>query len=291
MRIAVTGADGFVGKALCPYLESHLQAEILKLTRQSQDHSGQSVSFADSDDVLINKLQGTDCIIHLAARAHTRNSTPADFLRDNVLLTDRLIKVSLKAGVPRFIYLSSIKVNGNSTRGRTPYTADESPYPEDQYGQSKLECENIIKQAFKNSQSEWIIIRPPLIYGENNKGNLASLESLIKKRIPLPFEQLHNHRDIISMSNLCQLIAVCVEHPNAANNIFLASDDISRSTKEIATLLAARMNTPVYFYKVPNWALKILQFFAPNTLERLTGDLEVDITKTKTLLNWAPSNE
>jgi UDP-glucose 4-epimerase len=289
MRIAVTGANGFVGQALCPFLENHLDAQIVKLTRKPT-LTNQETSLSSPDGVLIEALKDFDCLIHLAARAHTRNSTSADFERDNQALTTRILNVCVAAKISRIIYLSSIKVNGNSTNG-IPYTADDVAQPEDIYGQSKLDCEALLKQQLTNTETQWVIIRPPLVYGDKNKGNLHTLETLISKRIPLPFGKLNNRRDLISIENLCSLIALCITHPKASNEVFLASDDMARSTREIIQLLAKRKKIPVSFFNFPNWIFTLLKPCAPQIIERLTGDLQVDITKTKSLLGWTPDNK
>lgn len=290
MKIAVTGATGFVGQALCPYLESQLRADIIKLTREPTHSGHQTLALTMSDHDIIAALEGIDCLIHLAARAHNHKSTELDFKRDNVELTARIATLCASAKIPRVIYLSSIKVNGNSTNGRTPYTADELSQPDDEYGRSKLECERILMECFSGTETKLTVIRPPLVYGKNNKGNLQTLETLIAKKIPLPFGGLNNRRDLISLSNLCNLISLCVTHPKAINETFLASDDKARSTKEIIELLAARKGIPTRFFKVPTWAFSFLNVLAPQTIERLTGDLQVDIKKTKSLLDWNPNS-
>lgn len=290
MRIAVTGANGFVGQALCPFLEKHLYAQIIGLTRKPVHSANNALNFSASDQDLVASLRGVDCLIHLAARAHTHHSSAADFERDNVALTDRIANLCVAAKIPRVIYLSSIKVHGNSTSGRIPYSADEPPTPQDSYGQSKLDCENLLRQQLTNTETQWVIIRPPLIYGDNNKGNLRALETLIAKGIPLPFGTINNRRDLISIENLCSLIAACITHPNAASKIFLASDGIARNTKEIVQLLSARNKIPVNFFNIPSIFFKLAKPCAPQIIERLTGDLQVDITKTKSVLGWNPNN-
>jgi len=290
MRIAVTGPNGFIGKTLCPVLQEQLQADLLCLARNPSPINNQSLVLSASDEDLITGLKGVDCLIHLAARAHTNNSTEVDFERDNVALTVRIARLCLAAKIPRMIYLSSIKVNGDSTNTRPPFSADELPLPEDIYGQSKLASEHILKQELINTATEWVIIRPPLVYGNHNKGNLHSLEKLIDTKIPLPFGNLNNKRDLVSIENLCALILLSVTHPDAANETFLVSDGISRSTREIVQLLADRKGKSVHFFKLPIQIFKFFKRFRPHLIERLTGDLQVDISKTQSILGWNPKN-
>ncbi len=289
MRIAVTGANGFIGQQLCPYLQEQLNADIVTLTRSPSAIGNKALSFSANDEQLIRNLNQIGCLIHLAARAHS-NATAADLERDNLALSERVAKLALAAKIPRVIYISSIKVNGDSTQGRAPFTADETPQPDDDYGRSKLASELILKKYVANTTTELVIIRPPLVYGRNNKGNLKSLEKLIRLGLPLPFADLQNQRDLISIENLCTLIARTVTHPNAANQTFLASDGISRNTKEIVQLLANNQSKPIRFFKMPNWVRALLTKCKPQLSARLTGDLQVDIAKNQSLMEWSPRN-
>ncbi|RYG04355.1 MAG: NAD-dependent epimerase/dehydratase family protein, partial [Chitinophagaceae bacterium] len=284
MRIAVTGANGFIGQALCPFLRQSFKADLVILTRNSSITSDNQLSFSATDEELIAGLGNIDCLIHLAARAHTQNATPSDFQRDNVELSERVARLCVEANVPRFIYLSSIKVNGESTDGRRPFSADETPKPEDMYGQSKLMSEDTLKKHLANTKTRLVIIRPPLVYGDNNKGNLRSLEKLINIRIPMPFGGLKNQRDLVSLENLCRLISITITHPRAADEIFLVSDGIARNTKEIVQLLAHRLGKQARFINVPNWIFSFLKKIKPSLIDRLTGNLQVDIEKTRSLL-------
>lgn len=290
MRIAVTGANGFVGQSLCPYLQQKLDADLVTLTRNPSVINAQQLGFSATDDELIANLSKIDCLIHLAARAHTNQSTVADFERDNIALSARIARLCVAANIPRLIYLSSIKVNGNSTSERAPFSADELPQPEDIYGQSKLASEQTLKQHLANTKTQLVIIRPPLVYGDNNKGNLQSLEKLIDAGFPLPFGNIKNQRDLVSIENLCALIALTISHPDAANETFLISDGIVRNTKEIVQLLATRQGKHAVFFNIPNGIFNLVKKFKPQPLERLTGDLQVDIAKTRSILGWNPHN-
>ncbi len=288
MRIAVTGANGFIGQQLCPYLHEQLKAGIITLTRAPSAIDDKALSFLASDEQLISGLSQIDCLIHLAARAHS-NASATDLERDNLALSERVAKLTVAAKVARVIYISSIKVNGDSTQGREPFTADETPQPDDDYGRSKLASELIFKKHLANTPTELVIIRPPLVYGFNNKGNLKSLETLIQLGLPLPFANIKNQRDLISIENLCTLITLTVIHPNAANQTFLASDGVSRSTKEIIQLLAKNQHKQIRFLTMPDWVFALLKKYKPQISARLMGDLQVDITKTQSLLGWSPS--
>ncbi len=289
MRIAVTGANGFIGQELCPYLQAQLKADIVTLTRTPLVIGNKALSFSASDEQLISTLSQVDCLIHLAAKAHS-NATAAELERDNLILSERVARLAIAAKIPRVIYISSIKVNGDSTQGRSPFIADETPLPDDDYGRSKLASELILKKHLTNNSTELVIIRPPLVYGSNNKGNLKSLEKLIRLGLPLPFANLNNQRDLVSIENLCALISLTVAHPNAANETFLVSDGISRSTKEIVQLLAKNQHKQIRFFKMPDWVFALLTKYKPQISERLTGNLQVDITKTRSLLDWSPVN-
>lgn len=297
MQIAVTGSTGFIGQYLCPYLTEHLPADVISISRRphaTTPHS--SLTFSSSDAELVMHLKNTtQCMIHLAARAHTEHSSLADFQRDNVALSQRIGKICVAAEVPRLIYISSIKVNGNSTRDRTPYMADEIPKPDDIYGQSKWDSELLLQQITAGTKTELVIIRPPLVYAsdsyaKNNKGNLLTLANWVNKGIPLPFAKIHNKRDLVSIKNLCSLILLTVTHPAAANQIFLVSDGASRKTQEIVQLVSMHTHAKSKFFAVPNWIFQALKRLKPlhHKIESLTGDLQVDIAKTKTLLGWRP---
>lgn len=289
MRIAVTGANGFIGQQLCPYLQEQLKADVITLTRTPSSIGNKALSFSASDEQLISDLSQIDCLIHLAAKAHS-NATAAELERNNVVLSERVAKLVIEAKISRVIYISSIKVNGDSTQGRSPFTADETPLPDDDYGRSKLASELILKKHLTNTPTELVIIRPPLVYGPNNKGNLKSLEQLIRLKLPLPFANINNQRDLISIENLCTLIALTVTHPNAANQTFLASDGISRNTKEIIQLLAKNEQERLRFFNMPNWIFALLTKYKPNLSARLVGNLQVNIAKTQSLLDWNPRN-
>jgi UDP-glucose 4-epimerase len=296
MRIAITGSNGFIGSHLQPYLTQHLQADIISITRTSKtplQHN--NLSFSLTDNELTTQLRkNTNCMIHLAARAHTNRSSNEDFQRDNVVLSQRVGKLCVAAEIPRLIYISSVKVNGNMTH-KKPFSADEAPSPTDAYGQSKWDAERHLQKMTAGTKTQLIIIRPPLVYtnnvyGGDNKGNIKILEIWVKNGIPLPFSGINNRRDLVSIENLCSLISTVAVHPSAPNHIFLVSDGISRSTQDIVQLVSKNSRLKAKFFTVPNWLFLSLKKISPlrNKIESLMGNLEVDISKTQSMLGWSP---
>ncbi len=187
--------------------------------------------------------------------------------------------------------MSSIKVNGETTTGKQPFSAKDMRMPEDPYGISKSEAEQQLLELGEQTGMEIVIIRPPLVYGEGVKANFASLMKLVGKGLPLPFRLINkNKRSLVSVYNLVDLIQVCIEHPNAANKVFLASDDHDLSTAEMVALMAKVQGKPNLAIPVPLWCFKLAGkvFDKQEVIDRLTGSLQLDITHTKNTLNWTP---
>jgi len=239
-------------------------------------------------------LQGCDVFIHSAARAHITKDEAADplaeYRRVNVESTLNLARQAVSAGVKRFIFISSIKVNGEGTPLGMPYKASDAPTPEDAYGQSKLEAEQGLVQLASETSMEVVIIRPPLVYGPGVKGNFASMIKLIEKGLPLPLGAIHNKRSLVSIDNLVDLIIRCIDHPAAANQVFLAGDGQDLSTTELLRGVGKAMGKPARLIPLPSG---LLQFGAAllgkqAMAQRLLGSLQVDISKTCELLSWKP---
>jgi nucleoside-diphosphate-sugar epimerase len=194
-------------------------------------------------------------------------------------------------GIKRFIFLSSIKVNGESTYNGQPFTADDKPNPLDNYAISKYEAEIGLKEISKNTDMEVVIIRPSLIYGVGVKANFEALIKFINKGFPLPFASIKNNkRSFVSLDNLNDLIIKCIDHPDAANQIFLVSDGSSLSTRKLVEKIAGAMNKKIKLINIP---ISLLYLVAKllgkeDAIIRLTGSLEVDITKTNDVLGWFP---
>lgn len=293
--IAVTGYSGFVGKVFLAQLQGE---SVLLLGRQRLPNYKNFMRF-DLDAVnslqLKDGLSFVDTLVHIAGRVHVMNEKSADPLAEfralNTEATSNLARQAAAAGVKRFIFLSSIKVNGESTTDRTPFTANECPFPEDAYGISKFEAEQQLLALSEQTGMEVVIIRAPLVYGNGVKANFASLSRLVEKGCPLPFRLIRrNKRSLVSVYNLVDLIKVCIDHPKAANQIFLASDDHDLSTAEMVALMAHVQNKANFAFPVPVWCLRLVGKLLnkKDVIDRLTGSLQLDITHTKNTLNWSP---
>jgi UDP-glucose 4-epimerase len=292
-RILITGYSGFVGSLLCKELKNRHQLHLLG--RKDSDYGVVFKSNIDIDSNFSEALTGVDCVIHSAARVHVMNDDSVDPLAEfkavNTHGTLNLAKQAVQAGVKRFIFVSSIKVNGESTTGSLPFNATDHPLPEDPYGISKAEAEQQLLELGEKTGMEIVIIRPPLVYGEGVKANFASLMRLVGKGLPLPFRLIKNNkRSLVSVYNLVDLVKVCIDHPNAANQVFLASDDHDLSTAEMVALMAKVQNKPNLSIPMPVWCFKLAGKLLGKqaVIDRLTGSLQLDIAHTKNTLNWSP---
>lgn len=297
MKILVTGASGFVGRNLITYLKFHTNNEVITFGRTRVDGSDSHISGDLTDGIDFSSiLLGVDVVIHCAGRAHVMNDCSSDALSSyrivNTEPTVKLAKFAAKAGVGRFIYLSSIKVNGESTTGRAPFSSIDQHLPTDDYGISKSEAELGLIDVANHTNLDYVIIRPTLIYGEGVKANFESLMSLVNKRVPLPFGCINeNRRSIVSIRNVVELITICLDHPKAANEIFLISDDDDLSTKMLVQKMSIALEKPSFQIPVPVWVYKLIGEVCNRKalIERLIGSLQVDITHTKKTLDWSPS--
>ncbi|MEI5639550.1 MULTISPECIES: UDP-glucose 4-epimerase family protein [unclassified Pseudoalteromonas] len=289
-NILITGATGFVGSQLEKALDSNYKLKLL--SRSGKNHFNYDIS---KEIDYLGLLDNIDIVVHCAARVHVMDDVASDPLREfravNVEGTINLAKQSAMAGVKRFIFVSSIKVNGESTTNKASFTADDVPAPEDFYGISKAEAEQQLLELGKQTGMQIVIIRPPLVYGEGVKANFASLMRLVSKGLPLPFRLINkNKRSLVSVYNLVDLIKVCLEHPKAANQVFLASDDHDLSTAEMVSLMAKVQGKPNLAIPVPLWCFKFAGKLLGKqaVIDRLTGSLQLDIAHTKSTLNWTP---
>ncbi|ETX12589.1 epimerase [Marinomonas ushuaiensis DSM 15871] len=293
--VLITGSTGFVGSYLVNSLLECSDLVIKIAVRQSVDMNG-PICFEVGD---INPLTDfssavtkTDVVIHLAARAHVMNNSSVDPLSEfravNTGGTLNLARQAAKAGVKRFIFLSSIGVNGvNNT---VPFSVYDSPAPVEDYAVSKFEAEVGLRRIATETGMEVVIIRPPLVYGSNAPGNFGKLARLTSKNIPLPFGAINNKRSLISLDNLVDLIVTCIDHPKAANQTFLVSDDYDVSTTKLLSLMALAAGKKPRLIPVPVSVLRLIGRFTGKlaVLDRLCGNLQVDISHTKKTLGWNP---
>jgi nucleoside-diphosphate-sugar epimerase len=240
-------------------------------------------------------LRNVDQVVHLAARVHVMNdksSNPlAEFRRVNVEGTAALACKAAAAGVRRFVFLSSIKVNGEFTKQEQPFTADDVPAPEDPYGFSKHEAELVLRQIANETSMEVAIIRPPLVYGPGVKANFESIMRWLARGVPLPLATVtENRRSLVALDNLVDLVATCLNHPAAANQTFLVSDGEDLSTAELLKRIGGALGHPARLFYMPPELLKLGANVVrnPGIYQRLCGSLQVDIAKTRQLLGWIP---
>lgn len=298
--ILVTGASGLVGGAVVRRLSGeHSQSLVLALRSSTIaiPDSARAVTVAglSAHTDWSAALEGVATVVHCAARAHVMNEKSADPLAEyrqvNVAGTLALARQAAEAGVRRFIFLSSIKVNGERTLPGHPCRADDTPAPEDAYGVSKLEAEEGLWELARRTEMEVVIIRPPLVYGPGVKGNFATMMRWVARGIPIPLGAVQdNRRSLVGVDNLVDLIVTCLNHPAAANQVFLAGDGEDLSTAALLERLAAAMNRPARLIPVPRWMLETGAALVGkhDVARRLCGSLQVDISKTREVLNWAP---
>lgn len=294
MKILITGSTGFLGKFLCQYL-SNKDYSVIAHTRTPQVFSQsniQNINFDLNQNLEELDLEGVQVVIHCAGRAHVMNETaasPLDAYRQiNVEGTLNLAKKAVQSGVRRFIYLSSIKVNGEEATQQKPFTAEDSINTDDPYGLSKYEAEQALKQLAQETGLEVVIIRPVLIYGPNVKANFKSMISLASKKIPLPVGCLNNKRSMVSVYNLADLIEVCLSHPNASGHTFLASDQDDISVKQLFEKLASLQNNKLIKVPVPKNLIFLLASLVGRSAmaSRLCSELVVNTSKNTQVLGW-----
>lgn len=295
--VLVTGATGFVGAALVARLALDglaVRAVVRnKVSPTTAKIDVVRVSELSAETDWSDALANMDAVIHLAARVHvmtdTANDPLTEYRRVNVEGTLNLANQAAAAGIKRFIFMSSIKVNGEKTV-LNPFLADDAPDPQDPYGISKYEAEQGLLRLAAETGMEVTIIRSPLVYGPGVKANFLSMMRWLKRGIPLPFGAIQNKRSLVALDNLIDLIAICIHHPAAANQIFLVSDDEDLSTTELLCRMGHALDRPARLIRLPAAVIKVgaALLGRHNLAQRLCGSLQVDIKKTKELLGWSP---
>ena len=296
-RIMVTGANGFVGQLLCADALAH-GLEVCGVTRRS------GVSLPNVKNVVVSNinsksdwtfaLEGCDVVVHLAARVHVMRDTAddplAEFRHVNVGGTEHLARSAAAAGVRRFVYVSSIKVNGEETHNGEAYSEQSEPAPKDPYGISKWEAEQALHRVAKETGLEVVIVRLPLVYGAGVKGNFAQMISVVVKGVPLPFASVNNKRSLIYVKNLTDALMLCATHPAAAGNTYLVSDGEDVSTSDLLRKLAVAMGKKSRLFSCPVVLLKLAAkiFRKSDQVGRLLGSLQVDSSKIRRELGWVP---
>jgi UDP-glucose 4-epimerase len=292
MRVLVTGANGFIGGHLCPLLESS-GCEVVRAVRTAQS-GAVAVGNMDGAADWSAALRGVEAVVHLAARVHIINDTAADplaaFRAVNVAGSLDLARQAVAAGIKRFVFISSIKVNGERTADGRSFTATDEPSPEDPYGISKYEAELGLRKIAEETGMELVVIRPPLVYGSGVGANFRRLIKLAASGIPLPLASIDNRRSLVCVENLCDLIFQCLKNPAAAGQTFLVSDDQDVSTPELLRMLAAASGKKIRLFPMSGKLLRLASRIAGLTaeVERLFGSLQVDISHTKETLGWKP---
>lgn len=239
-------------------------------------------------------LQGVDAVVHCAARVHVMQddaTAPLQAYREvNVNGTLNLARQAARGGVRRFVFVSSIKVNGEATQLGRPFTADQVPLPLDPYGVSKLEAEQGLHDIEAQTGMEVVIVRPPLVYGPGVKANFATMMRWVTRGIPLPLGAIHNARSMVALDNLVDFLVTCIKHPAAAGQTFLVSDGEDVSTTELLRRTAQAMGKKTLLLPVPASVLELGATLLGKraVAQRLCGSLQVDITKTRRVLGWTP---
>ena len=297
--VLVTGATGFVGHFLCERLLE--QGFNVRGTLLSDESPLSLVAGVEptivkplaADTPWCQALTGVDTIIHLAARVHIMRESATDplheFRRVNLSGTECLARQAAKAGVRRFVFMSTIGVNGDNS-GDTPYTEGDVVNPHNSYSVSKYEAEIVLRQISVETGLEVIIIRAPLVYGPKNPGNFLSLLRVVSKKIPLPLASATNRRSLIYVGNLVSVLVACVEHPNAVGKTYLVSDGKDVSVSELIRLVAVALGVPARLFPFPILLMKFAGNLIRkrNAVNQLTGSLMVDSSRVRQELEWVP---
>lgn len=298
MKVLVTGANGFIGRSLIEKLLMTGGFQVLAMVRRETslpDRIQQCIADLLDENGWIPLLRDVDAIVHLAGRAHVLNEKETDplpaYRRINVEATCRLARHAAEAGVRRFIFVSTIKVNGENTDGRAPFTNHDAAKPVGPYALSKYEAELALQDIARHSGMELVIIRPPLVYGPGVKGNFATMLDWLARGFPLPLGAVDNRRSLLAVDNFCEFLSLCIEHPKVAGHTLLISDGDDLSTTELLKTLKDGMHVNTCLLPVPARMISILATLSGHGArsDRLLGNLQVDPSDTFRLTGWQPS--
>ena len=295
----VTGGSGFLGQALINQLVRLPGCTVVapmrnlsaKLAAGARSFALNNLDGANDWQVTLNDV---DVVIHAAARVHVMNEVAVDplaaFREVNVEATLNLARQAAEYGVKRFIFISSIKVNGEGTEAGAVYRADDTPAPIGPYAISKLEAEQGLMSLAANTGMEVVVIRPVLVYGPGVKANFLSMMRWLYRGVPLPFGAVNNLRSLVAIDNLVDLIVTCSDHPAAANQVFLASDGEDVSTTQLLRKLANALGKPARLLPIPTRIMSgVAAMIGKRAMaDRIFGSLQVDISKNRKLLGWEP---
>jgi nucleoside-diphosphate-sugar epimerase len=297
MKFLITGANGFVGSALCKELSQKgyaVRAAVRSENVRSNDIERTVVGTIDGETDWGKALIGVRVVVHLAARVHVmsdESSDPlAEFRKINVAGTEHLARSAAASGVQRFVYVSSIKVNGEATCAEKKFSELDTPSPQDPYGISKWEAEQALHRVAAETGLEVVIIRPPLVYGAGVKGNFAQMLKVLTKGIPLPLASVDNRRSLVYVGNLVDALILCATHPAAAGQTYLVSDGEDVSTSDLLRQLGTAMGHPAHLFHCPQALLRLAGRLLgkADQIERLLGSLQVDSGKIRRELDWMP---
>ncbi len=297
MRILLTGGTGFVGRAIADRIMKSPGWELVAASRSGAKIAPINAVVPDLDENTNwqSALEGVNVVIHSAARVHVLNETAADQLmayrRTNVAGTLNFARQAANAGVERFIFISSVKVNGEVTTAGRPFCADDVPHPADPYGVSKMEAEQGLREIASATGLKCVIIRPPLVYGPRVKANFLSMMRWLWRGVPLPLGAIvDNRRSLVFLDNVVDLIVTCIDHPEAPGQTFMVSDDQDLSTVQLLRQMGDALGKPARLIPVPVGVLRrgASLLGKEELAQRLCDSLQVDIGKTRRVLGWKP---
>lgn len=280
-RLAITGASGFIGRTLVPTARA-AGFDTAPLSRN------EGLASYEDEAALARAFAGCTAVVHLAARAHRRGDD-GDF-ECNVRAARAAAGAARAVGVRRFVLVSSIGVNGNTTAGR-PFTEGDAPAPAEPYARSKLRAEIAVREVLAGSRTEWAIVRPPLVYGPRAPGNFGRLVAAVERGWPLPLRAVANARSLLGVENLAGLLLACATHPAAANELFLACDGDDLSTPDIVRCIARGLGREATLWPAPPQLLKLGARLAGRARlgESLCDSLQVDASRARRVLGWSPA--